>query len=149
LDILYLLDTNILVHIIRNDPLGQYIKAIYGLFMAEPRPIICTVSEGELRSLAYQWKWGVRRNEQIRFLLDYFDDASIERSAVQLAYAMIDSYSLSFGHAMGKNDIWIAAACYVTGARLLTTDTDFDHLHPHLIYREYISPETNVPDQSG
>jgi predicted nucleic acid-binding protein len=27
----------------------------------------------------------------------------------------------------------IAAAAYITGARLLTTDDDFDHLDPHFV----------------
>ncbi len=30
---------------------------------------------------------------------------------------------------MGKNDLWIAATAYVTGASLMTTDGDFDHLN--------------------
>ncbi len=29
---------------------------------------------------------------------------------------------------MGKNDLWIAATASVLGARLLTTDNDFEHL---------------------
>lgn len=31
---------------------------------------------------------------------------------------------------MGKNGLWIAATARVTGATLLTTDADFDHLAP-------------------
>lgn len=33
------------------------------------------------------------------------------------------------GKALGKNDLWIAAAAKVSGATLLTTDPDFDILH--------------------
>jgi hypothetical protein len=33
---------------------------------------------------------------------------------------------------MGKNDVWIAAA-YTSGARLVTTDDDFDHLDPPFV----------------
>lgn len=32
---------------------------------------------------------------------------------------------------MGKNNLWIAACALATGATLLTTDKDFDHLHPN------------------
>ncbi len=34
---------------------------------------------------------------------------------------------------MGKNDLWIAATANATGATLLTTDSDFDHLSPNFI----------------
>ncbi len=40
---------------------------------------------------------------------------------------------------MGKNDVWIAAAAHVTGARIITTDTDFDHLHPGFLVRDYLA----------
>lgn len=39
---------------------------------------------------------------------------------------------------MGKNDLWIAATAYVTGATLLTTDADFDHLPTELFARERV-----------
>jgi len=29
---------------------------------------------------------------------------------------------------MGKNDLWIAAVAHILGAKLLTSDADFDHL---------------------
>ena len=41
---------------------------------------------------------------------------------------------------MGKNDLWIAASAAVTGAILMTTDKDFNHLHPGLIERILIDP---------
>ena len=34
---------------------------------------------------------------------------------------------------MGKNDLWIASTAFLFGLPLVTTDHDFDHLHPHLI----------------
>lgn len=30
---------------------------------------------------------------------------------------------------MGKNDLWIAATASILGAKLLTTDNDFEHLN--------------------
>jgi len=41
---------------------------------------------------------------------------------------------------MGKNDLWIAATAHVTGATLLTTDKDFDHLDPQFLVRVWINP---------
>lgn len=52
---LYFLDTNILVHLVRRDDLGQYINAQFSLLTTDTQPMISDVSEGELRSLAIQW----------------------------------------------------------------------------------------------
>ncbi len=60
------------------------------------------------------------------------------------AYADVDAYSqakhpdyappVAFtARNMGKNDLWIAATAFLFGLPLVTTDHDFDHLHPHLI----------------
>jgi predicted nucleic acid-binding protein len=54
---------------------------------------------------------------------------------------MIDAYCESIGHRMGKNDIWIAAAANVTGAMVVTTDKDFDHLQPDFLTVHWIDPE--------
>lgn len=46
------------------------------------------------------------------------------------AYARLDVESRKLGRRMGKNDLWIAAVACVQSAVILTTDSDFDHLHP-------------------
>lgn len=51
---LYFLDTNILVHLVRNDATGQHLNQTYGLLLTEPRPLVSGVTEGELRSLAME-----------------------------------------------------------------------------------------------
>lgn len=135
---LYLLDTNIMVHLVRGDAIGQLLRGRYSLAMIDPRPLICIVSEGELRSLAYQFRWGEGKVEQSLFYLSYFKRVSIDQKEVYEAYAAIDAYSISLGYTMGKNDLWIAATAHVTGATLLTTDRDFDHLAPRLIALERI-----------
>ncbi len=55
-------------------------------------------------------------------------------------YAAIDAHSEERGRKMGNNDAWIAATAAAAGAHLLTTDKDFDHLHPDLVQREWINP---------
>ena len=139
MDTASLLDTGVLVHIIREDRTGIFIRDTYAPLLADPRPLISVVTEGEIRSLAYQWKWGREKREQMRFLLDYFDRAPIERDELLDAYAIIDAHSESVGRPMGKNDEWIAATAHVTGRRLLTTDRDFDPLHPAFLTREPIA----------
>jgi predicted nucleic acid-binding protein len=61
------------------------------------------------------------------------------------AYADIDFLSRSVGRRMGKNDAWIAAATKVTGATLLTTDTEFDHLADSQIIRVWIDERSIKP----
>ena len=127
---LYLFDTNILVHLVRADRTGAHITRSYRPLVALPRPFISVVTEGELQSLAYQWFWGQQRVEQMSFLLDYFQHILLGDSNIYEAHALIDSYSEQQGRTMGKNDLWIAAAAYVMGATLVTTDKDFAHLQP-------------------
>jgi len=48
----YLLDTNILVHLVREDAIGRRLRDEHSLLLIQPPPMISDVSEGELRSLA-------------------------------------------------------------------------------------------------
>ena len=137
--VLYLLDTNILVHLVRGDGIGQHLRNKYSPALIEPRPFICIVSEGELRSLVHQFRWGKSKVEQSLFYLAYFKRVSIDQQEVYAAYAAIDAYSVSVGRSMGKNDLWIAATAHVMGATILTTDKDFDHLTPQFFMLEWIA----------
>jgi tRNA(fMet)-specific endonuclease VapC len=141
---LYLLDTNILVHLVRGDGVGQYVRDAYAPLLRDPRPLICVVSDGELRSLALQWGWGAKKNDQMRFLLGFFGRVPVEHQDVLAAYATLDAWCLAQGVRIGQNDVWIAAAAYATGARLITTDKDFDALQPAFITREWVDP-SNTP----
>lgn len=138
---LFLFDSNILVHLIRESMLGDYVRQKYQPLVANPRPLISVVTEGELRSLAHQWKWGKRNREQMRFFLQYFWRVPVDAEDVFEAYAMIDAYGESIGHPMGKNDLWIAAAANATGATIVSTDTDFDHLQPDFLSVDWVDPE--------
>ena len=141
--ILYLLDTNILIALIREDRLGDYIRRAYDLFMMEPRPIFSIVTEAELRAFAArQNTWGERQFVQMEFFLQYFKRRSIEPSEIMEAYVEIDIHSLDNGRSMGKNDLWIAATANALDAHLLTTDKDFDHLDPLFLTHTYIDPKT-------
>ena len=130
---LHLFDTNILVHLIRDDRTGQEIKARYTPFTRNPKPLICSVTDGELRSLALQFLWGEQKLDQMDFTLGYFGRVPIEHPELMQAYAVLDAYSKRLGIKMGKNDAWIAAAAISADARLVTTDGDFDHLAPSII----------------
>lgn len=137
---IYLLDTNILIHAVRGGAVWERIKAACNPLMAEPRPSICIVSDGELRSFAHQNNWGDFKQNQTMFLLDYFARAQIDALPILELYAEIDTGSRRHSVRMGKNDLWIAAVAAANNLTLVTTDRDFDHLHGVFLSRLYINP---------
>jgi predicted nucleic acid-binding protein len=137
---LYLLDTNILVHYVRGDRVQRHVEATCHLLMTPTVPLISYITEAEVRSLAVQFGWGTARTNQLVFLLATFPRVHIHEPGMVDAYVAIDTYSLSVGIEMGKNDLWIAAAAHVTGATLLTTDRDFDPLDGRYLQRDWIDP---------
>ena len=140
-----LLDTNILLAYVRWQALAQYIEATYGLGKRSPIPIISIVSEAEIRVLAQQNKWGAFKMRLLEEkMLDFLTIIPIPYRDIVSAYVEIDDYSRRQGRVMGKNDVWIAATARVEIATILTTDRDFDHLHPHLIKRIYIDPNSKL-----
>ena len=141
----FLLDTNILPAYVRWQALAQYIEATYQLGTRQPNPIISIVSVAEIRVLAAQNQWGpfkVRMLEEK--MLDFLTTIPIPYKNVIAAYVEIDDYSRRHGRVMGKSDVWIAATVRVTEAAILTTDKDFDQMHPHLITREYVNPNSRL-----
>lgn len=92
---------------------------------------------GEIKSIALRNHWGKRKRELLDDILHDLIIADIRSEDVIDMYAEIDAFSQGkipdkplnvTARNMGKNDLWIAATAYVTQARLLTTDKDFDHL---------------------
>mgnify|MGYP002785455141 CR=1 FL=1 len=139
---LYLLDTNILVHYVRGGHVQQRIEAEYRLLATPEAPLLCYVSEAEIRSLAVQLGWEAVRLNQLGYLLTMVRRIHIHEPHILQAYVAIDSHSVASGVTMGKNDLWIAAVAHVTGATLLTTDRDFDHLQERYLLRHWIDPST-------
>jgi predicted nuclease of predicted toxin-antitoxin system len=75
----------------------------------------------------------------MRFVLEYFDRAPIDVEEILEAYAVLDAQSEAVWRSMGKNDLCIAATAYVTGRRLLTMDSDFDHLTPAFLTPAFLT----------
>jgi len=141
----YLLDTNILLAYVRWQALAHYIEATYNLGTIQPVPIISIVSDAEIRVLAAQNQWGDFKMRMLEEkILAFLTVVPLPYKNVVDAYVEIDGYSRRSGHTMGKNDLWIAATAKVEGATILTTDHDFDHLHPHLVKREYVDPNSHL-----
>ena len=138
---LYLLDTSVLLHSVRDDALSQQVRITYSLNDPLTALIINPVIEGEMRSLALQSGWGSRRVERLDQLLARARSIPLDFPGVIDAYARIDSHCRRTGRPIGENDTWIAATAYATGARLLTTDRDFDHLDGVFVTRDWIDPK--------
>ena len=136
----YLLDTNILLALMRSNALGKSIEATYGLQASLNRSLISVVTVGEMLSLGRQFGWGKTKLDALEAMLRQLVWIDINDSQILDAYGEIDHASRALGHKMGKNDVWIAATARVSGATLLTTDLDFDHLHGTWIDRVWIDP---------
>ena len=138
----YLFDTNILLLYLRED--AKSIRLDLNISPLEPihRQIISAVTLGELRSLSLRNNWGLRRVAKLENLLSQFIIVNINAEDIIDRYAEIDTFSQNklknkplgmSARNMGKNDIWIAATASVVEARLITTDSDFDHLDKHFL----------------
>lgn len=138
---LYLLDTSVILPLVRGSELGRYIDGRFGLRSASQRPLVSVVSLGEVRVLATRNGWGDAKLRALSNALDHLVVVDINHPAVISAYVELDL--VSQGHSdgarnMGKNDLWIAACPKATGATLLTADGDFAHLIPDHLDGEII-----------
>ncbi|MDD3876663.1 MAG: type II toxin-antitoxin system VapC family toxin [Bacteroidales bacterium] len=131
----YVLDTNILIHILTGSVIG--LKAKQKMQESTSYYIISIVTKAEMLSIAKQNKWGEKKTSILNKLLDEFLIIPIDNDQLIETYAEIDTYSQNklegkplgmSSRNMGKNDLWIAATSHLVNAILLTTDKDFDHL---------------------
>jgi tRNA(fMet)-specific endonuclease VapC len=138
---LLLLDTNIVIHLIRDNEIGKRVDAAFKVRHRSDRPLISVVTIGECLSLARQFRWGTTKIEALEALLREFVVVSIDSRPILERFGEFHAWTKSIGRTLGHNDLWIAATAAATGAHLITTDTDFDPLHPNHIRRTII-PET-------
>ena len=121
-------------------PGSAYVNADHTLSTRRLRPLISVVTAGELFAFARKRSWGQVKLDRLRGVLADLTIVDIRAQPVIDRYAEIDAYSEQVGRVMGNNDAWIAATAAAAPAWLLTTDKDFDHLHPEFIQREWIDP---------
>lgn len=149
---LYLLDTNVVLALVRGKALGAFIDSTFGLSTAKRRPTISVVTHGEVRVLASRNGWGGAKLAALQVALDALVTVDVNVVEVIDAYVEIDIYSQQHpdgARNMGKNDLWIAACAKASGSTLLTTDKDFDHLNSGLLTVKYINPTSTLPSSSG
>lgn len=137
-----IIDTCVLIHIIKKTITGDKCLKVISEFEEAPNIIISVVTKAEIESFVIQNSWGDKKIEQLQKLLNSLVVIDINQSDLLLLseYSWIDSFSKrkikdKSGHflkgsarKMGKNDLWIAATASALGIPLMTCDGDFDHL---------------------
>lgn len=141
----WLLDTSIIVHVLRADRLGRYLIEEQQLRARVEAPLVSIVTVGEMLSLGRQFGWGGQKLEYMHELLHELVIVDINSEPVLSSYAEIDAWCRQNGIALGKNDLWIAATAVATGAVLLTADKDFDPLHKRFLDRVFYDPAGAYP----
>lgn len=136
---LLILDTSIVIHLIRNNDIAKRVDAQFQIRQRTDRPLISVVTIGECLSIVRQFGWGSAKSQALKSLLREFVVVSVDSRPVLERYGEFHAWTRSIGRTLGHNDLWIAATAAATGAHLITTDTDFDPLYPDHIRRTVIA----------
>lgn len=135
----FVLDTNILLHYVRQSELAQEVERELNLISQNAIPMIASVSIGEMEGFVQRQEWGQAKINRLKKLVEKIAVIDIAAADDQLmnAYATLWNYSknalpsdkLGKSIGIGQNDVWIAALAHTAKAALVTTDGDFDHLN--------------------
>lgn len=154
---LYLLDTNILVGYVRGSEYARYVEKKFNLFDPDNISVISIISVAEIKSLAYKFAWGKKKEEVMNDLLKTIPIVKINSDKIIETYAEIDAYNRlkhpTIKNPLGastrliqQNDIWIAATAHTINATLISTDNDFSHLDNIFINFVYIDQSLKEED---
>lgn len=133
-----LLDTSVLLGLVRESPEAERACAAAGVHGPSARGYIPWICAGELLSIRQRAEWSARkRQEHGRFFKKF---AMVEEVTPDIlrSYALIESWTLGApvesptgapppkpSRPLGRNDLRIAAVAHGMGAALLTADRDF------------------------
>jgi predicted nucleic acid-binding protein len=90
---IFVFDTNILVHYIRQSDVFQQIQTRFSPFAPDNQPVISVVTLGEIRSFAGQNDWGEKRLAKLEALLREFYVVDILPGEIIDRYVEIDLFS--------------------------------------------------------
>ena len=144
----YILDTNILLHFVRETSLKHDVINQFDPFGAGNDTWISVVTMGEIRSIAMQNKWGEQKLSRLGSYISKIMVSDLNIETLLNLYAEIDAFSQCkhptipsnfSARNMGKNDLWIAATASLLEGTLLTTDSDFNHLNNEFLKVERLS----------
>lgn len=129
---LLLLDTNVLVHLLRNKSTGQAIESKFGLSTRPERPLLSSVVEGEIRGLAEWWGWGSAKIAKLEQTLSELVRVSAGEPEIVKSYGSLYAHQTKIGKKVGDNDLWLAATAAAINGTVLTCDSDFLKFDPAL-----------------
>lgn len=148
----FLLDTNMLLGFTRRAPWAQWAYDAYDLGNESTMVFTSVICRGELLALAEKNGWGAGKRETLVEVLNRFPTVDLNRDPILNHYAELDTWTHGRPVADGmrpvppkpavsmkQNDLWIAATAVATGAALITTDKDFDHLDGIWLDRIFVS----------
>ena len=127
----YLLDTNVVLYLVRGGAVGKELAAAFGLMNSVNRPLVSVVTHGELLLLAARNNWGAEKRAALENALGNLVTVDLNDKAVLSAYVEVQQYSRRApggSRELNANDAWIVACAKAAEATLLTTDRDFSHL---------------------
>lgn len=136
----YLLDTNVVLHLVRGNDFAAYLADAFGLLDPPTRPLVSIVSHGELWAIADRNQWGANRRKELEELLDMLSYVSLDDQSVIAAYVDLRRASRQSGNTLSDNDTWIAACAKAAEATLLTSDTDFKAVPSTVCSVQHVEP---------
>lgn len=138
----FLLDTNVLLGFTRKADWAQWTYVKLDLGAESTMVFTSVICRGELLALAEKNGWGETRRNLLVEVLNRFPTVDLDKDSILNSYAALDTWTHGReltdpnrpqppkpAVSMKQNDMWIAATAVATGAKLVTTDKDFDHLH--------------------
>lgn len=141
-----LLDTNVVLLLVRGGAAGQRLDGLFGIRARPERPLLSIVSIAEARVLARHRSWGEAKTQALEALLRELVILDVSHERVLDRYAEFRVLLRARGKALSDNDVWIAACAAAAGATLLTTDRDFEAL-ADVVSVEWIDPTTLLGDR--
>ena len=146
----YLLDTSVMLLLVRGEEPGRAIDQRFGLSTAAERPLVSIVTHAELQVLARSNAWGSAKLHALATALAGVITVDVLGGPVVEAYIAMELASRRHrprARTMSNNDLWIAATAKVGRATLLTADKDFPHLSPKHCRIVFIDPHTGTPQE--
>jgi len=89
----YVLDSNVLLHYVRQTKSKEYIEETYHPFSSINTAIISIATVAEILSIAKQYKWGKPKLKVTQMIFDSLVIVEIRYSDLIEAYAEIDAFS--------------------------------------------------------
>jgi predicted nucleic acid-binding protein len=130
------LDTDVLVHLARGDTTGQAINAEHSLMSLPDAPILSSVVEAEVRSLARFNGWGAPKLQRLEELLLNLNRLDAGDPDIVAAYVILYCAARERGRyrEFRQNDLWLAATACAAGAAIITCNgRDFKWLDPDFV----------------